>query len=138
MIANFSRLRRDSSRRRIVIASQTGGLANVPKQLAASLFQRGNLSRTETAAMTTFSPDIALIRRQVKGAVRDHLRAHRGDGQLMIDQLFITALGCRLKSCGQMHVSAEQAPAIQSARPHLVSLARQPKSTTLAVLTSSK
>jgi hypothetical protein len=61
MIANFSRLRRDSSRRRIVIASQTGGLANVPKQLAASLFQRGNLSRTETAAMTTFSPDIALI-----------------------------------------------------------------------------
>jgi len=59
--------------------------------------------------MTTSSPDIALIRRQVKGAVLDHLRAHRGDGQLTIDQLFVTALGCRLKSCGQMHVSAEHA-----------------------------
>ena len=79
-----------------------------------------------------------ILRRQIKDDVINHFRSHRGDGQLTIDQLFVAALGCRLKSCGQMHVSAEQAPAIQSARPHLVSLARQPKSTTLAVLRSSK
>jgi hypothetical protein len=50
-----------------------------------------------------------ILRRQIKDDVINHFRSHRGDGQLTIDALFITALGCRLRSTGQMHLSAEQA-----------------------------
>ena len=54
----------------------------------------------------------------------NHFRSHRGDGQLTIDEIFVTALACRVKAAGrQVLVTAETGrPSIAARTPAATSL----------------
>ena len=47
--------------------------------------------------MNDINHERGILRRLIKDDVINHLRSHCRDGQLTIDQVFITALGCRSK-----------------------------------------
>ena len=47
--------------------------------------------------MNDINHERGILRRQIKDDVINHLRSHCRDGQLTIDQMFITALGYRSK-----------------------------------------
>ena len=47
--------------------------------------------------MNDINHERVILRRQIKDDVINHLRSHCREGQLTIDQVFITALGYRSK-----------------------------------------
>ena len=48
--------------------------------------------------MNDINHERGILRHQIKDDVINYLRSHCCDGQLTIDQVFITGLGCRVKA----------------------------------------